>query len=355
MSEVIEMDATPIETGIEPMSGLDVLVGDITTEAERLAREYAPREIASEEDFKQSKRERAGARKDIAALRQRYQESMRAIKDAVSQADARAKAALAPLDAVDAGYKREVDAYEERWKLDRISMLAQEYQEFAPDLVPLVPFERLMARFGLERGRQWDARSMSDAQAIAAMQQAVETVAADERLIATSPYDDADKVTLRAEFFRTLDVSKVLREMAERKEAERRTAELDRQRRERECVVPPLPKVDHSQPIDIDTRPVMTPADIADELEAVGTPQKTPAPITGHQSIVRAVSGAQTVLVALYAATPTHMGQLKATLAKLGIHGQPCSTGVLLSEEQCSDLLTYAKTRALGYGAPKAR
>ena len=234
MAEVEEVMAEPIEQAIEPMSGLDQLVSGITTEAERLAREYMPREITDEDDFKQSKRERASARKDIAALRQRYSDAMRAIKDAVAEADARTKAALAPLDAVDAGYKREVDAYEERWKLDRRAMLAEEYEGFAPDLVPLVPFDRLMARFGMERGKQWDARSMSDGQAVAAMQQAVQRIAQDEQTIDSSPYDEADKAQLKADYFATLDLSGALRRTQEAKEQRERVAQLERERAARE-------------------------------------------------------------------------------------------------------------------------
>lgn len=234
MSEVQEVKAEPIEQAIEPMSGLDQLVASITTEAERLAAEYQPREITSEEDFKQSKRERASARKDIAALRQRYSDAMRAVKDAVAEADARTRAALAPLDVVDAGYKREVDAYEGRWKTERRAMLAEEYEGFAPDLVPLVPFDRLMARFGMERGKQWDARSMSDMQAVAAMQQAVERIARDEQTIDSSPYDEADKAQLKADYFATLDLSGALRRTQEAKEQRERVAQLERERAERE-------------------------------------------------------------------------------------------------------------------------
>ena len=235
MAEVQEVMAEPIEQAIEPMSGLDQLVAGITAEAERLATEYQPREITSEDDFKQSKRERAGARKDIAALRQRYNDAMRAIKDAVAEADARTKAALAPLDAVDAGYKREVDAYEERWKLERRAMLAEEYGDFAPDLVPLVPFDRLMARYGTEKGKQWDARSLSDQQALAAMQQAVERIAADEQTIDGSPYDESDKAQLKADYFTTLDLSGALRRTQEAKEQRERVAQLERERAEREA------------------------------------------------------------------------------------------------------------------------
>ncbi len=262
MSEVIETQAAPIEEAIEPTSGLDQLVAGITSEAERLAQEYMPREIVTDEDYKQCKRERTGARKDIAALKGRYDERMRAIKDAVKEADARVKAALAPLDAIDAGYKAEVETYESRWKSARLAALAEAYADYAPDLTELVPFERLLVRFGTEKGRQWDARSMSDAQAEEAMHKAVQAIASDEATIDSSPYDDADKAALKADYFATLDLSGALRRTQEAKEQRERVARLEQERGEREQErINPEPFKTH-----------MTPQEYVAECERMGTP-----------------------------------------------------------------------------------
>lgn len=268
MTEVQEVMAEPIDEAIEPMSGLDVLVSDITDEAQRLAAEYQPREITSEEDFKQSKRERTGARKDIAALKQRYTDAMRAIKDAVSEADARAKAALSPLDAIQAEYKRENDAYLDRWRLERCAVIAEEYQDFAPDLVPLVPFDRLLRRFGQEKGKQWDARSLSEAQAIAAMQKAVETIAQDERAIDAYECDDDEKTYMKADYFETLDLSYAFRRMQERKAQRDRVEMLERERRQRDEDSEGLQS---GKPI-IDTHSSMTPEEYAQACADTGTP-----------------------------------------------------------------------------------
>ena len=268
MGDVEEVVAEPIEHDIELMSALDVLMSGITAEAEALAREYMPREIKSEEDYKQSKRERTDARKRIASLRQRYTDAMRDIKQAVAEADARAKAALAPLDTVDIGYKLEVDAYEERWKLERRAMLAQEYADFAPDLVPLVPFDKLCLKFGTEKGKQWDARSMSDGQAVAAMQKAVERIAADEQVISTGPWEEEDRAALKADYFATLDLSGALRRTQEAKEQRERIAELERLRQERMSM--PEPEPEPRKPLD--TGSSMSAAEYVEERERMGTP-----------------------------------------------------------------------------------
>lgn len=269
MTDVIETEAEAIEEGIEPTSGLDQLVAGITAEAERLALEYMPREIETDEDYKQSKRERSGARKDIAALKGRYDERMRVIKDAIKDADARVKAALTPLDAIDAGYKAEVDAYEGRWKSARLAALAEAYGDYAPDLVPLVPFERLRARFGTEKGKQWDARALSEAQAEEAMRQAVQIVANDEATIDSSPYDAEDKAALKADYFQTLDLSGALRRTQEAKEQRERVAHLEQERRERAGEPEKQPE-ERVNPEPFKTH--MTPQEYVAECERMGTP-----------------------------------------------------------------------------------
>lgn len=369
MAETVE--ATPIEEGLAKTSGLDLLVASITSEAERLAREYLPREIETEDEFKQSKRERSGARKDIAELKGRYDQQMRAFKDAIRDADARVKAALEPLALIDSGYKEQVDAYEARWKSQRLANLAEAYGDYAPDLADLVPFERLRARFGNEKGKQWDARALSDGQAEEAMRQAVQVIANDERTIEDAPYAPEDKAALKADYFQTLDLSGSLRRTQEAKEQRERVARLEQERREREAEArrmaeqaaaaqaatttepapAPEPKPEPAKPI-IDTHTQLTYEEYLQELEAVGGATR---PVTSHQRLVRTIAGAQTVLVALYSVTAEQMRRLGATLSAQGIHGKPKGTGMLLSEDQCADLLSYAYTRAQSYDAPKAR
>lgn len=363
MADAIEAEATAIETELAPTTGLDQLVADITMRATHLAGEYQPREIADEDDYRQSKRERSAARKDIAELKGAYDQQMRAIKDAIKDADARVKAALEPLALIDGGYKEKVDAYEARWKSQRLANLAEAYADYAPDLVALVPFERLRARFGNEKGKQWDARSLTDMQAEAAMQQAVQVIANDERTIESTPYDPEDKAALKADFFQTLDLSGSLRRTQEAKDQRERVARLERERREREELARRISEQqaaredkepEPEQPKDIiDTHTQMTAEEYRAELERMAPEQ--PKPITSHQRTVRTITGAQTVLVALYSMTGEQMRRLGATLSAQGIHGKPKGTGMLLSESQCADLLTFATTRAQTYDAPHAR
>ena len=245
MSEPIIVDAEVIEDeqAISPLSGLDVLVASVAEDAARIAKEHRPTDIKGEDEYAQAKRDRAKANGDIKALKARYDEQMKAIKTAVREADARMKAALAPLSSIEGDYKAKIGDYEVRWTSERIAAIREAYEDFAPDIAlpqegqaaPLVPFDLVLKRFGTEKGKSWTLRSnTTEAQAIAAMEQAVRAIANDEKTIESTPYDAQDKAELRAEYFRTLDLSASLRVTQARIDERKRVAELDRQRKERE-------------------------------------------------------------------------------------------------------------------------
>lgn len=238
--EVVEAEAEIIEEGIAPISGLDALIGEIAGDAERIAAEYLPRDIADEDDFKQSKRERTAARKSIAALKARYAERIGAVKEAVAEADFRMKSAIEPLDAIDRGYKAKVDEYTTRWTNNRIATLREAYEDFAPDLAmpqdgaekALVPFHRLLGRYGNEKGAQWTSRTVGEIKATEAMYAAVEEIAKAEKTIDAMVEPDFREAA-KARYFRTLDLQATLNEEAEAKAQRERVARLERERQER--------------------------------------------------------------------------------------------------------------------------
>ena len=239
-SEPIGAEATIIEEEIAPITGLDALIGEITHEAADLAAEFLPHEIKDEDDFKQSKRERTAARKGIARLKAKYADKMGAIKDAVAEADLRMKAAIDPLDSIDKGYKVKVDEYTTRWTNNRIATLREAYEDFAPDLAlpqegadaALVPFHRLLGRYGNEKGAAWTTRSMGEVKAMEAMYAAVEEIAKAEKTI-DSMVEEEWREGAKARYFRTLDLQATLNEEAEAKAQRERVARLERERQER--------------------------------------------------------------------------------------------------------------------------
>ena len=165
---------------------------------------------------------------------------MGAIKDAVAEADLRMKAAIDPLDSIDKGYKVKVDEYTTRWTNNRIATLREAYEDFAPDLAlpqegadaALVPFHRLLGRYGNEKGAAWTTRSMGEVKAMEAMYAAVEEIAKAEKTI-DSMVEEEWREGAKARYFRTLDLQATLNEEAEAKAQRERVARLERERQER--------------------------------------------------------------------------------------------------------------------------
>ena len=233
MAEVIEVEAEPIEEGIEPLQGLRLTLSELSQRATALAAEYAPRYIEGEDDYAQSKRERTGLRKARDLIQLDYKAVVDPIRDMLAEADAQRRAALAEVDAKEAAYASEVKGYEERWRSARRAALAEEYADFAPDLVPLVPFGTLMDRYGREKGSQWDARSMTEAKAADLMRKAVEQVAEAERTIDAMVAPE-DREAVKAGFFASLDLQRALTDAAQRAEQRERVRRLEEERRARE-------------------------------------------------------------------------------------------------------------------------
>lgn len=292
MAEVIEVEATPIEEGIEPLAGLRLALSDLAGEADRLAAEYAPRFIEGEEDYAQSKRERAGLRKARERIQQDYKDMVDPIRDMLAEADAQRRQALAQVDAKERGYADEIHDYEGRWRDARRAYLAEVYEDFAPDLVPLVSIDALMARYGQTKGAQWDARSMGEAKAADALRVAVESIADAERTI-DSMVADEDREAVKAGYFATLDLQAALNDARARAEQRERVRRLEEERRQREeeaerrrqeeLRAQEEAKAAQEPPSIIDTHTNLTPQQYLEEYEAV-TGQ--PAPDKTRQTLL---------------------------------------------------------------------
>ena len=249
MAEVV--DATVITDELAPLTGLDQMVATITEQAIALAEQYRPHAIVDEQDYKDSKKARAQARKDIKALRADYAERMGIIRDAVKDADARVKVALAPLDAIDSSYKPEITAHETAWMEARIAELQAEYESYAPALVPLVPMARLIEVYGQQDGQKWLNRGTNIQLAKTLLRVAVDNIADGEQRVTDSVEPD-DLEGAKADYFTSLDADSAIesaRKRAERRadvrrlEQERREAEEEEARQRTEEVYAKVPKI----------------------------------------------------------------------------------------------------------------
>ncbi len=299
MAEVV--DAAVITDELAPLTGLDQMVAAITEQAIALAEQYRPHAIVDEQDYRDSKKARAQARKDIKALRADYAERMGIIRDAVKDADARVKVALAPLDAIDSSYKREITAHETAWMEARIAELQAEYESYAPALVPLVPMARLIEVYGQQDGQKWLNRGTNIQLAKTLLRVAVDNIADGEQRVTDSVEPD-DLEGAKADYFTSLDADSAIesaRKRAERRadvrrlEQERREAEEEEARRVAEMQ---RAAAEERKLAAIDSRSVMSREEYEQELAEVMAP--VPEKPTSRRQLLMDMTGRKRVIFA---------------------------------------------------------
>lgn len=234
MSEPIEVEATPIEDGISPLARSERWLADARGRVGELAAQYrVPDEITTDRAYKDAKESRASVRKDAAALDAERKAMTRDLDDALKRFRSEVKGMIEPLTDLDEAYKAAIGAYEERWAQQRRLELLEAYEEYAPDLMPLVPLDRLTEKWGCERGRAWLNRSTNVVAAQGALRAAIDQVAADERAL-QGAVDPEDLEAAKAELFHTLDLGAAMRAAQLRAEQRERVRALEEERRRRE-------------------------------------------------------------------------------------------------------------------------
>ncbi len=234
MTEPIKVEAEVVETDISPLARSEQWLAQARERVAGLAAQYRPpEEITDDAGYKDAKAARASARRDAKELDDERKRMTREMDDALKRFRADVKGVLEPLTAIDVAYKEALDAYEERWGQQRMQDLLDAYEEYAPDLMELVPLDRLIALRGSERGKAWLNRSTNLVAAQAALRAAIDQVAADEQTLAASVADE-DLEAAKADLFTTLDLGSAIRSAQARAEQRERVRRLEEERRRRE-------------------------------------------------------------------------------------------------------------------------
>lgn len=233
--DAINVDAKPIDQELDTISRAEKWLASASERVSERCELYRPPErIESEQQRKECTAARTQVRKDAAEIDNERKAMLRVMEDALRKFKSEVKDVLSPLTDLDAEYKRLLDEYEELWRTERYVELAQEYEGIAPDLVELVPFDRILARYGNERGKVWTNRSTNIVAAKEMLGEAIYGIADAERIIRESvPEQDVQDTLLS--FFSTLDLQKALsnaRALAEQRE---RLAQLEAERAAREA------------------------------------------------------------------------------------------------------------------------
>lgn len=230
MSSVQEVTPEVIDVP-EVISGADRWLAEQRAKVAEIAEEYRPHEITSGDDYRESKRARAQARKAIKAVEDARRQQVGAIKDAVRDFEAQVRDLLAPLSGVDADYKAALAEWERLTIDSRTQEVASWYAETQGDVAQMVPFETIWQRYA--HAEKWDLYGANLVQVEQDVAGVVESIEQDLATLDSAPYEPEDKANVKTEYLRTLDLSGALRSADEARRRRERMAEVERQRAER--------------------------------------------------------------------------------------------------------------------------
>lgn len=208
-----EVQAVPIETGIEELAKSDQYLAALSVRAAKLAEEYRPHEIVSAADYKESKVARTAARKEIAALTEERKSLTREIDETVKRFKHGAAKAMEPLSSIDAGYKARLDEWDAARLEDKKRYVHEAYTEFAPELEEMVPFDRLWKELA-PKGK-WDAKSTNVVTCADGMREFCQKMADGFEVIDRLAADDAERQSLKTAYLETFDLNAAIRQHEE--------------------------------------------------------------------------------------------------------------------------------------------
>lgn len=291
MSEPEKVDAEVIESDLSPLAASEIWLAGARERVAELAAQYrVPGEIVTDREYKDAKQSRAAVRKDAAAIDAERKATTRAMDDALRKFRDGVKDVLEPLTELDVAYKAALDAYDERWGQERRQALQDAYDEYAPDLVPLVPLDRLIAKFGSDRGKGWLMRSVNVEAAKAGLRGSVDSIAAGERTV-EGAVDPEDAESAKADYFSTLDAGQAIQAAQARAEQRERVRRLEDERRAREQAEAQAraeqrarQEAEQDEPEDqpLATGAVMSPAEAVQAWQATTPNVPTPRPLVEH-------------------------------------------------------------------------
>lgn len=229
---VVEATATVIDNELTSLSDMDRWLSEQSTKVESVLKDFAPHTIVDASDYKQSKRERTAARKAIAEIEEARKAKTKAVKEAVRDFETKVRDLLEPLSSIDANYKAEIELWEEQAYQQKLSYAREAYEDMAPALVELVPFERIRDKYSKDEG--WDKFTVTDEKVRLSVEGHISQIANDEKTIDVMGLDADETAALKADYFSCLDLGDAMRRSTERRQQRERVAALEAERKARE-------------------------------------------------------------------------------------------------------------------------
>lgn len=231
MSEVVEVEAVPIDVGIATSTLIDKAVAAAATVVQRWGEDYSPRVPETLEDYRQVKRERAALRRDIASITDTRKTLFAEVKSAIREGELRFSGFVDEGKALDAEYKRGIDEYERGIVSRNMDELLDYYKELAPDLVPLVALDKIADKWG--KADKWASATANQERMRAQLVAHVNEIASNETAIdgLGLPADDARR--LKEIYFDSLDLAAAERQLQAEREQRERVRALEDERNDR--------------------------------------------------------------------------------------------------------------------------
>lgn len=314
MPETINAKAEVIDDSLAALSEPEKWISSANARVKKVVKDYMPHPITNFEDYRQSKRERTAARKEIKAIEDDAASKLKAIKDAVRTFETAKREALMPLKSIDEGYREAIFIFERTATESKLEDVEAACLDYAPGLAELVPFSKLREKYA--EAEKWENLTTNSEAIKQALYKHIDQIAADEKTIDAQPVDDAEKKAMKADFFSCLDLGEVLRKSSERlrvAELERKRTEalkqeqelLERQRQEEQAA--------HQQAVVQVAQPAPQPAPQAASLGA------TPPVNTDSAAVAQPSSHPWVVIIE--DATGEQMKQVASALGSVGVAG----------------------------------
>ena len=238
MSDVIEVEATPVENELDTLSKAEKWLAGASELVAKKCELYKPPETVTNDDELNAVREaRASCRKDYQQIDAERKAMLKDMEDRLKSFKAQVKDVLSPLDDLDKRYKALVDAYDEKWRESRKKLLREHYEAIAPGIAcriidedtgevhdPLVPFDLLLQRYGMGKDKWTNRISVEKVKGLVA--DAVYDIGENEKSIdCLVPVEDREEV--KALYFSTLDINGAMAEARRLKDQRERVRAME--------------------------------------------------------------------------------------------------------------------------------
>ena len=227
MSEIIEVEATPVDTDIEPSTLIDRAVAAAEKTVEKWG-EYSPRVPETLEDYRQVKRERAALRRDVASITDTRKSIFSELKAAIREGESRFAGFIDRGKALDADYKRGIDEYERGVVSRNMADLNAYYSELAPFLVDLVPLASISSKWG--KFDKWASATANLERMREQLEAHVAEIADNELVIDGLGLGPEETRRLKEIYFQTLDLAAAQRQLQNEREQRERLRALEEKR-----------------------------------------------------------------------------------------------------------------------------